>query len=376
MGNDHFQLDRFLSDLETFVAFKTVVCENPSEFRRANAWIREFFDHDRTEFIEFDCHGMTSTLIKPRGSDRPRMLGDGHIEVVPAEDELFELREEGGVLYGRGVADMKTQCLMMIWVLARLIEEGDHNDFWLLFSEDEEVGSKHGVAVVVDHLRREGLMPPVVFAPDGGPNFAYVEKEKGICTFEIETTGRAAHASRPYLGDNAIDRMQAIYAALESEFPNPERETDWINSLSMTTIAAGTASNQIPDRCRAGFDLRLTEAFTVEEIRETIGAVARAHDAELRIVQADPATYYPKEAPVARRYLDLLRRVSGREPPILHSAGASNGRIYVAADPSVHVLMTSPRMGAAHSETECLEAGSLAAYYELVHEAAKLRIQG
>ncbi len=374
MSSDPFRLDEFLSELETFVAFKTVVCENPDEFRRANAWIREFFDPTRTEFIEFDCNGLTSTLIKPRGSERPRMLGDGHIEVVPAEDDLFEMREESGVLYGRGVADMKTQCLMMIWALRRLIEEGEHHDFWLLFSEDEEVGSKHGVAVVVDHLRREGLMPPVVFAPDGGPNFAYVEKEKGICTFEIETNGRAAHASRPYLGDNAIDRMQAIYAALKERFPNPRGESDWINSLSMTSVESGTASNQIPDRCRAGFDLRLTEAFTVDEIVRTIEDVARDHRAELRVVQADPATYYPRDAPVAQRYLDLLRRVSGQEPPILHSAGASNGRLYVAADPAVHVLMTSPRMGAAHSETECLEIGSLAAYYELVYESAKLPV--
>ena len=367
-----FDLDRFLDDLETFVSFRTVVCENPDEFRRANAWIRGFFDPGTTEFVEFACHGLTSTLIKPRDSARPRLLGDGHVEVVPGDDDLFRLREENGVVTGRGVADMKTQCLMMIWVLRRLIEEGDHNNFWLLFSEDEEVGSQYGVALVVDHLHREGLMPPVVFAPDGGPDFAYVEKEKGICTFEIETRGTAAHASRPYLGDNAIDRMYSLDADLRRHFPNPKREEDWVASLSMTTIAAGEATNQIPDSCRAGFDLRLTEASSVEEIQETIRGVAGEHGAELRFLQTDPATYYPKEAPVARRYLEVLRRAAGREPRILHSAGASNGRLYVKADPSVHVLMTSPRMGSAHAETECLDAGSLESYYQLVYETARL----
>ena len=57
-----------------------------------------------------------------------------------------------------------------------------------------------------DYLAENDLLPPVVFAPDGGPNFAYVEKEKGIVTFEVEMPGKAAHASRPYLGDNAIGR--------------------------------------------------------------------------------------------------------------------------------------------------------------------------
>ncbi len=153
-----FDRERFLADLKRFIAFKTVVCQNEEEFLAANAWIKSFFDTKKTDFIEFECHGLTSTIIKPKDSVRPNMIGDGHIEVVPAEDEMFELREENGVLIGRGVADMKTQCLTMIWVLKRLIEEGRHNDFWIVFSEDEEVGSRAGVAVVADYLKKNELL--------------------------------------------------------------------------------------------------------------------------------------------------------------------------------------------------------------------------
>jgi succinyl-diaminopimelate desuccinylase len=365
-----FDRGRFLSDLAEFVGFRTVVCRNKEEFVKANAWIKGFFDPATVDLVEFDCHGLTSFLIKPRGSERPNILGDGHIEVVPGEDDLFELKEQNGILTGRGVADMKTQCLMMIWVLKRLIEEGRHNDFWLLFSEDEEVGSHYGVKIVADYLQREGLMPKVIFAPDGGPNFSYVEKEKGIMTFAVALAGRAAHASRPYLGDNAIDRAMRLYERLRETFPNPEREEDWVVSVSMTTIEAGEAANQIPDGCRAGFDLRLTEDHTVEEIVATVRALAEEAGGELEIEQADPATYYPREAPIAQRYLDILRRVSGEEPKILHSAGASNGRLYVARDPRAHVLMSSPRMGGSHAEGECLDASSLEPYYRLVLETA------
>ena len=369
-----FDRDRFLSDLRTFVGFKTVVCQNPDEFRRANTWIRGFFDPAKTEFVDFACHGLTSTLIKPKGSARPRILGDGHIEVVPGDDSLFELAEENGILTGRGVADMKTQCLMMIYVLRRLIEQGDHNDFWLLFSEDEEVGSHYGVALVSEYLAERDLLPPVVFAPDGGPDFAYVEKEKGILTFEVTVGGRAAHASRPYLGENAIARMMGLNAALETAFPNPAEESDWRVSLSMTSIDAGEASNKIPDSCQAGFDLRLTENETIEGITARLREICGRFDAALAVRQADPATYYPKEAPVARRFLEILRRVSGKEPKILHSAGASNGRIYVARDPRIHVLMSSPSVGSAHAVGECLDSSSLDAYHKLCYETARMRI--
>lgn len=351
-----------------------MVCQNPDEFRRADEWIHGLFDPERTGFEEFSCHGLTSSLIRPKGSERPRILGDGHIEVVPGDDSLFELRERDGLLIGRGVADMKTQCLMMIYVLRELIEEGEGNDFWLLLSEDEEVGSRYGVELVSGRLAERGLLPPVVFAPDGGPDFAYVEKEKGIVTFEMTVPGKAAHASRPYLGDNAIARMMALDTALAEAFPNPEAETDWRPSVSMTSIEAGGASNKIPDRCRAGFDLRLTERETVEEITGRLEEIAGRFDAELEILQADPATYYPREKPVARRYLDILRRVSGREPEILHSAGASNGRIYVARDPEIHVLMSSPSVGSAHSEDEHLDPDSLEAYYRLCYETAKMEV--
>ncbi len=368
-----FDRDRFLDDLRTFVAFKTVVCQNPDEFRRANAWIRNLFDSRTTDFIDFNCHGLTTTIIKPRGSERPSMLGDGHIEVVPAEDEMFELREQDGILIGRGVADMKTQCLAMMYVLRDLIAEGRHSDFWLVLSEDEEVGSKYGVSIVADHLHARGLLPPVVFAPDGGPDFAYVEKEKGIVTFEVEMPGKAAHASRPYLGENAIDRVMALYAELQRAFPNPEREEDWVVSVSMTSIEAGGPSNRIPAACRAGFDLRLTEADSVAELTNRLGSLVERFGARLEVLQADPATYYPKEAPIAQEYLRILRRVSGKEPEILHSAGASNGRIYVAKDPEIHVLMSSPAMGSAHAAGECLDGASLDAYYQLVLETARLK---
>ena len=117
----------------------------------------------------------------------------------------------------------------------------------------------------------------------------------------------------------------------------------------------------------------LTESETVAGISGRLREVCDRFGAELTVRQADPATYYPREAPVARAYLDLLRDVSGREPTILHSAGASNGRIYVTKDPDIHVLMTSPAIGSSHADEEYLEVDSLEPYYRLVYESAKLR---
>ena len=95
----------FLTDLDTFIRFKTCVDQNRSEFKDARAWIRAFFDDSTTEFVELTYNDFTNLIIKPKGSKKPRLIGDGHIEVVPGGDQLFELRNEDGLLFGRGVAD-------------------------------------------------------------------------------------------------------------------------------------------------------------------------------------------------------------------------------------------------------------------------------
>ncbi len=369
-----FDLQQFLADLRAFIAFKTIVCDHKEEFKKARAWIRAFFDPEKTDFVEMEYGGLTSLLIKPKGSTRPNILGDGHIEVVPCADHLFELVEDGGHLHGRGVADMKTQCLMMMYVLRQLIAEGRPNDFWILFTEDEEVGSDHGVRRVVNYLCDHGMTPRAVFAPDGGPDFAYVEKEKGIMTFVVTTKGRAAHASRPFLGDNAIDKMMGFYEAMQRRFPNPRNEQDWVVSVSMTMITAGSAPNAIPERCEAAFDLRLTEKENVDDLMAEIEEIGRVFDADIDFRETDVATYYPREAPIAQQYIDILRRVSGKEPEILHSNGASNGRLYVAKNPHVHVLMSNPTVVGAHADEECLVTASLEPYYHLVLETALLRV--
>jgi succinyl-diaminopimelate desuccinylase len=371
-----FDADSFLSDLDTFIRFKTCVDQNRSEFTAARAWIEAFFDPALTAIDTFSFEGFTSLLIRPRASERPRLLGDGHIEVVPGRSGLFALRQEGPLLYGRGVADMKTQCLMMMTVLRDLLATGQANDFWLLFSEDEEIGSAQGVQQMADLLDKRNCLPDVVFVPDGGPDFAYVEKEKGMISFDVTVRGQAAHGSRPFLGDNAIERTQAFYADLQARFPNPQAESEWVTSLSMTRIEGGHAHNQIPDQCRAGFDLRFTEANSAEEIVAALEEIGRPYEAEFSYREIGVATCYPREQPLASRYIDLLRHVSGKEPPILHSNGASNARFYVMQKPDVQILMSNPTVIGAHADTECLDARSLPAYYQLVYGIVQLVCSG
>jgi succinyl-diaminopimelate desuccinylase len=253
-----------------------------------------------------------------------------------------------------------------------MITTGNHHDFWLLFTEDEEIGAENGVRQVIERLCSNNLAPDVVFIPDGGPDFAYVEKEKGILKFMAHTTGRAAHGSRPFLGDNAVDKMWAFYEDLRQEYPNPINEADWRPSIAMTLINAGQTLNKIPDACDAGFDMRFTEDHELIVVQTEIEIVAANYDAVIDVASFGMATYFPKENPIAERFIDILRRASGKEPDILHSNGASTARVYMEYKPDIVVLMSNPTMGGSHSDSECVLKSSLEPYYQVVLETAQL----
>ena len=140
----------------------------------------------------------------------------------------------------------------------------------------------------------------------------------------------------------------------------------------MTRIDAGRAHNQIPDQCRAGFDLCFTETNTSKEIVTALEEIGRTYEVEFTYHEIDIATYYPRQRPLARRYIDLLRQVSGKEPSILHSNGASHARFYVMQNGDVQILMSNPTVVDAHADTECLDARSLPAYYQLVYDTVQL----
>ena len=115
-----------------------------------------------------------------------------------------------------------------------------------------------------------------------------------------------------------------------------------------------------------GFDLRFTEADTADAILAQLRRIVRDAGGELQVTASGPATHYPRSHPVAQRFLSVIEEVTGRPPPILHSAGASNGRLYVGRDPQMMVLMSSPCMSGSHGREERVQRSALAPFFEVV----------
>ncbi len=103
-----------------------------------------------------------------------------HLDVVPAQAENwatdpFLLTEKDGVLYGRGVIDDKGPAVAALWALNAVerlnipLKKGVR----LIFGTDEENGSED-----LEIYKKHAEFPPKVFTPDG--SFPVINIEKGM----------------------------------------------------------------------------------------------------------------------------------------------------------------------------------------------------
>ncbi len=205
--------------------------------------------------------------FKGAGGGRSLMLA-GHMDTVGVEgyDDAFSGRVEDGRVYGRGACDMKGALAAYLEAVEVLRGCGValKGDLLIGAQADEEhlmLGSKD--------WGRNG--PHADFGIIGEPSELAVQPaHKGQIGLLIRTFGKAVHSSVPELGQNAIERMARVIAALADY--NDELKTREPHALcghgrfNPGVIRGGTISSSVPDFCELEVDRRLLPGETREEV--------------------------------------------------------------------------------------------------------------
>ena len=170
---------------------------------------------------------------------------------------------------------------------------------------------------------------------------------RGVWWAEIETHGRMAHGSMPFLGDCAVRHMHAFVDRLERDlYPKlAARHTDMpvvpsgakhatmnINSIhggqAETSAYATRRPQQSPDSCRMVIDRRLLIEESMDgvkgEVRALLDALVAEREGfsyELRDLFEVLPTMADRNGPVARSTAAAIRRVIGREAQFICSPG-------------------------------------------------------
>lgn len=299
-----------------------------------------------------DRYPRTNVIARIEGREPgPCVHFNGHIDVVPAGQgwtvDPFEGVVKDGRVYGRGACDMKGGIAASIIAIEAILEEGIPFPGALEISGtvDEESGGYGGVG----HLATLGYFshPRVdhVIIPEPLNVDRVCIGHRGVWWAEIETKGRVAHGSMPFLGNCAVRHMGAVLHRIETELiprlaakrttmpvvPEGARQSTLnINAIhgGQPEDHGGLPSPMVPDRCRMVIDRRYLIEEDPEEVRAEIVGILEGlrrerlgFDYELREVLAFLPTLTDADAPVVRAVGAAIETVLGRPAAQVVSPG-------------------------------------------------------
>ncbi|HEV7742410.1 MAG TPA: succinyl-diaminopimelate desuccinylase [Pseudolysinimonas sp.] len=181
------------------------------------------------------------------GRERRAVIA-GHLDTVPVNDNLPSRLDDHGILWGRGTADMKGGCAILLKLAAELTDPAV--DVTWVWYDNEEVASELNGLGRVSRNHPEWLAAD--FAILAEPTDAEIEGGcNGTLRAEVRTTGRRAHSARAWTGDNAIHKAAPILELLAG-YHARDVEVDGLvyrEGLSAVGIRGGVAGNVIPDEC-------------------------------------------------------------------------------------------------------------------------------
>ena len=321
----------------------------------------------RTKLIPSDPYPSLLAGLEVENLD-PALMLSCHLDVVQAQTEQFEPQIEGSRLVGRGTSDMKFAVPVFFNVWDRLTSGKEK--LLMVFTFDEEIGGNKGIGYLLNEV---GLRPKVTFLPDGGDNFQIEAEEKGVFLFQLKTSGQSAHGSRPWLGENALDKMLAIYADLRHEFPFVHSPEQWTQTLNFGRIMAGDAANKVPDACEASFDLRFIEGETAEAIKERVqNIVGQRGEVEPQVVGDN--FYLDMGHRYSRLFQDAAERHLSHPMPIYRSEGASDARFFTKY--KIPVIISKPVCAGHHSDKEWIDLESIPTYTNILFDFVEQVVGG
>lgn len=299
----------YMNEIKIAQELVKINSENPPGNERAvSKYIKDFLDDLKipTELIEFEKNRFDVIASIGNGDG---LMFNGHMDTVPAGDLSkwkygpFEGRIMNGKIYGRGSSDMKGGIAAILSAVKNLSKKNFKRKLLLAFVGDEEValrGSKYLIENRKDVFKdiKYGLI-----GESSGMKARFAQK--GVADIIVRFKGKAAHGSKPELGDNAIykaaDFIQEIRKLIE-ELKKKKSPILGSGTINVGVIKGGTKVNVVPEFCELEIDRRLIPGETIKIAADQIRKILK----KLRL-RADVEVYNSRLPMQLNKNLELIR---------------------------------------------------------------------
>jgi acetylornithine deacetylase/succinyl-diaminopimelate desuccinylase-like protein len=324
-----------------------------------------------------------SVVARLDGTDpaAPTLLLLGHLDVVPVNPARWSRDPFGGEIvdgevWGRGAVDMLNQTAAMALAFDA-VARGPRLRGTVIFAAvaDEETGGAHGTLHLLDTtdvLRCDVALTEAggAVTPTGrGPVIGVAVGEKGMAPTIVRCRGRAAHASTPRAGDNALVTAAEVVRRIDAARPPTRIGGDWEGWVSATVddpalrarlldpvhlwdelaglppdlavqahacthstytptlVAGGLKNNIVPDEITLELDIRIVPAETSDDVERFVTDLLADLPVRVDVVYRTE----PSHSSMAGEVWPALERAirhahpAGRIAPTLFT-GATDGR--------------------------------------------------
>lgn len=280
----------------------------------------------------------------------PHLALCGHLDTKPVGEAAAEWRTdpftptiEGDRLYGLGSTDMKGAVAAMVLAGAAFAAVADRaaGSLSLLFTADEEYGSKHGA----EFLARSGALDvdAIILGEPSGVRHDWEAiriVSRGISCFRVIVQGTQTHSSISDIvpSVNAVEAMARVLVGLRRELRLRAPEHPLCPSGPTVNIGVralgGVGYGVLPGHAEFWTDIRTTPGMTLETLRTDVeAALARVAkdvpEATIGLEFAPALTWIgPTEAPAGhpavRAAQAATAAILGEAPPLAAFPGATD----------------------------------------------------
>ena len=203
----------------------------------------------------------------------------------------------------------------------------------LLLTSDEEGDAKYGTRIVLEELRKIGLMPDfaVVAEPTCEKVFGDAIKigRRGSINGVIEKTGRQGHAAYPEKAVNPIHKVAQVLPYMAGADLDEGDEFFAPSKFVITDIRAGMeVTNVTPGKLKMMFNVRNSTKTTIKDVEDFVHRYFSGMNYTLRISQSAKPFLTDPGSKIVKIIDESIKEVTGTTPKHSTAGGTSDARFF------------------------------------------------
>ncbi len=316
------------------------------------------------------------------GEGPPHLCFSGHVDVVPPGDRAawshppFAAEINGGLLYGRGAADMKGAIACFTAAALDYVKSRGREldgSISLLITGDEEGPAINGTRKVLAWMKEQGEQPDhcLVGEPTNAKRIGEAIKigRRGSLNGILKVTGVQGHVAYPHLANNPVRGLMKVIARYYDTPLDYGSAHFSPSNLEVTSVDVGNpTTNVIPGLAEARFNVRFNDRHSPDTLmvllKEQATQALSGTDLSFNLEFEPPSISFLTEPGALDALLsEAVSEVTGRTPSLSTDGGTSDARFIKEYCPVVEFGLSTATIHKADENVAIADLEQLSAIY-------------